>query len=187
MSHHASGPDFGFPGGWEIKSNASPLPPTLLAISVTTIGSHRRSLCRKLNVHSTAELVFRPCQCALHVLCDFGRKLPSTSATKGQLKYWRDCLRYATAEEKLWIEAKVARYETQLAEWETQLAASEKSEFAARLRGSRRDASLTQLQLSDKSGVSVRAIKDSESRKSTPQKKNREALAGALRIDPALF
>lgn len=28
-----------------------------LALSVATIGSHRRSLCRKLRVHSTAELV----------------------------------------------------------------------------------------------------------------------------------
>lgn len=29
----------------------------LLAISITTIASHRRSICRKLAVHSTAELV----------------------------------------------------------------------------------------------------------------------------------
>jgi len=35
---------------------------TTLNISVTTIGSHRRSLCRKLNVHSTAELVYRGTQ-----------------------------------------------------------------------------------------------------------------------------
>lgn len=30
---------------------------TRLNISLATVGSHRRSLCRKLNVHSTAELV----------------------------------------------------------------------------------------------------------------------------------
>jgi DNA-binding NarL/FixJ family response regulator len=30
---------------------------TVLNISVATIGSHRRNLCRKLNLHSTAELV----------------------------------------------------------------------------------------------------------------------------------
>jgi DNA-binding CsgD family transcriptional regulator len=30
---------------------------SLLGLSVTTIGSYRRELCRKLNVHSTAELV----------------------------------------------------------------------------------------------------------------------------------
>jgi DNA-binding CsgD family transcriptional regulator len=29
----------------------------LLAISITTIASHRRSICRKLAIHSTAELV----------------------------------------------------------------------------------------------------------------------------------
>jgi two-component system, NarL family, response regulator NreC len=29
----------------------------LLVVSVTTIASHRRSICRKLGVHSTAELV----------------------------------------------------------------------------------------------------------------------------------
>jgi DNA-binding NarL/FixJ family response regulator len=31
----------------------------ILNLSVTTIGSHRRSLCRKLQAHSTAELVHR--------------------------------------------------------------------------------------------------------------------------------
>jgi two-component system response regulator NreC len=29
----------------------------LLAVSITTIASHRRSICRKLGVHSTAELI----------------------------------------------------------------------------------------------------------------------------------
>ena len=30
---------------------------TILRLSVRTVGSHRRSICRKLHVHSTAELV----------------------------------------------------------------------------------------------------------------------------------
>ncbi|SPF53599.1 hypothetical protein SBA4_5720008 [Candidatus Sulfopaludibacter sp. SbA4] len=31
----------------------------LLALSVGTVGTHRKSICRKLRVHSTAELVER--------------------------------------------------------------------------------------------------------------------------------
>ena len=30
---------------------------TLLTLSTTTISSHRRSICRKLDIHSTAELI----------------------------------------------------------------------------------------------------------------------------------
>lgn len=30
---------------------------TILKLSTATIGSHRKSICRKLNAHSTAELV----------------------------------------------------------------------------------------------------------------------------------
>jgi DNA-binding NarL/FixJ family response regulator len=31
----------------------------ILNLSTATIGNHRKSICRKLNIHSTAELVYR--------------------------------------------------------------------------------------------------------------------------------
>jgi len=34
---------------------------TLLSLSPNTVSTHRRSLCRKLDAHSTAELTFKAC------------------------------------------------------------------------------------------------------------------------------
>ena len=35
----------------------------MLSLSTGTIGNHRKSICRKLNIHSTAELVYRAALC----------------------------------------------------------------------------------------------------------------------------